>query len=470
MPLHNLLEFLKSACYFIGVLSVLVIAHEWGHYAAAKLCKMKVEDFSLFFGRKLITLGKWNGTEYNIRTVPLGGFVKVTGMEPEEAYPLASSIIPSNWPSEVKAKYNVELIGLEPGDISGIAFADVSEPLLEKVSAAVTESARIQEAGKEALQLYQREAVLTDSDKKYLDAVFKAIDRVKPPDPDGYNQRPLHQRASVIFAGPLVSLLFGYLLFCVMGFTTGLPDEKDRHLAVGYVAEGKPAQKAGLQAGDYVVAVNGTPCDGLHALAAIRRSISPADHKTPLPLKIEVVREGKNREFTVVPDAERDYMLQESGDAVKGPDGKPIIGTVGMIGIGVDQVWKRYSIGASILRGTELIKLEITGTLQNIFSRKVKDNVGGIISIGRVISQNRQQGNNHVLFTAALLSVSLGILNLFPIPVLDGGHLMLLSFEFLLRRRLTAKEVYSAQLVGICIIGALFVMVMYMDIMRMIKH
>ena len=470
MPLHNLLEFLKSACYFIGVLSVLVIAHEWGHYAAAKLCKMKVEDFSLFFGPKLITLGKWNGTEYNIRTVPLGGFVKVTGMEPEEAYPPASNIIPAGWPTELKTKFERELVGLEASDISGIDASAISEKLLSTVFGSITEVGRISEFGKEEIKRYQNENALSEAEQSYLDAIVKAVERIKPPDPDGYNQRPLHQRASVIFAGPLVSLLFGYLLFCVMGFTTGLPDEKDRHLAVGYVAEGKPAQKAGLQAGDYVVAVNGKPCDGLHALAAIRRSIDPIDHKTPLPLNIEVVREGKSRTFTVVPNAEQDYMLLENGDPIKGKDGKPMVGTVGMIGIGVDQVWKRYSFGASILRGTELIKLEITGTLQNIFSRKVKDNVGGIISIGRVISQNRQQGNNHVLFTAALLSVSLGILNLFPIPVLDGGHLMLLSFEFLLRRRLTAKEVYSAQLVGICIIGVLFVLVMYMDIMRMIKH
>src|SRR5580704_18671092 len=78
------MEVLKSACYFIGVLSVLIIAHEWGHFIVAKLCKMRVDDFSLFFGPKIICLGKHNGTEYNIRSVPLGGFVKIAGMEPED--------------------------------------------------------------------------------------------------------------------------------------------------------------------------------------------------------------------------------------------------------------------------------------------------------------------------------------------------------------------------------------------------
>src|SRR5580658_4975682 len=79
------MELLKSACYFVGVLSVLIIAHEWGHFVVAKLCKMRVDDFSLFFGPKLICLGKRNGTEYNIRSVPLGGFVKIAGMEPEDS-------------------------------------------------------------------------------------------------------------------------------------------------------------------------------------------------------------------------------------------------------------------------------------------------------------------------------------------------------------------------------------------------
>src|SRR5437868_3554518 len=77
-------EYVKSALYFIAVLSVLVIAHEWGHFFVAKLFKMRVDDFSLFFGPRLIRLGKYNGTEYNIRSVPLGGFVKIAGMEPED--------------------------------------------------------------------------------------------------------------------------------------------------------------------------------------------------------------------------------------------------------------------------------------------------------------------------------------------------------------------------------------------------
>jgi len=78
------MQYSISVLYFIGVLSVLVIAHEWGHFIAARLCGMRVDDFSLFFGKRIARLGVRNGTEYNIRSIPLGGFVKIAGMEPDD--------------------------------------------------------------------------------------------------------------------------------------------------------------------------------------------------------------------------------------------------------------------------------------------------------------------------------------------------------------------------------------------------
>src|ERR1051326_8048572 len=79
--MHPNFEIVKSSLYFLAVLSGLVIVHEWGHFFVAKLCKMRVDAFSLFSGPRLLRLGKRNGTEYNIRTIPLGGFVKIAGME-----------------------------------------------------------------------------------------------------------------------------------------------------------------------------------------------------------------------------------------------------------------------------------------------------------------------------------------------------------------------------------------------------
>src|SRR6266699_2777687 len=78
------MDSIKGIASLLVILSILVVAHEWGHYIAAKLCGMRVEDFSLFFGKVLVRLGVRNGTEYNIRSIPLGGFVRIAGMEADD--------------------------------------------------------------------------------------------------------------------------------------------------------------------------------------------------------------------------------------------------------------------------------------------------------------------------------------------------------------------------------------------------
>src|SRR5258708_28951858 len=89
------MQVILSALNIIGILSVLVIAHELGHFLAAKWCGMRVDDFSLFFGPRLWRIGKFQGTEYNIRSVPLGGYVKIAGMEPDDLIVGAPLLRPS---------------------------------------------------------------------------------------------------------------------------------------------------------------------------------------------------------------------------------------------------------------------------------------------------------------------------------------------------------------------------------------
>src|SRR2546430_1748530 len=79
-----MLDWITGIAYLLVILSILVIAHEWGHFAMAKLCGMRVEEFALFFGKRLVRLGKRGDTEYNIRSIPLGGFVKIAGMDPDD--------------------------------------------------------------------------------------------------------------------------------------------------------------------------------------------------------------------------------------------------------------------------------------------------------------------------------------------------------------------------------------------------
>jgi regulator of sigma E protease len=463
------MELVKSACYFIGVLSALIIAHEWGHYIVAKMCRMRVDDFSLFFGPKLICLGKRNGTEYNIRSVPLGGFVKIAGMEPDDPASMSRPIFRGinrdsagfNWD-----QYATNLVGLNDESFEKVNFENVSERIVQAVYGAVGEDGRLTFEGRENLKAFSVSTGLNTDEHNYVQAILD-VDDMRP-DPNGYSQKPLWQRAAVIFAGPFMSLLFGYGLFCAMGFTTGLPDADNKHPAVGTVVPGKPAALAGVLPGDWILKVNGKPIDFTNVLYSLRGSIDPSDPKKTLPITLTLQRNNREVEVTMTPYVQEEQIVDEHDMPRKGKDGKLLQGPVSMIGIGVDNVWTRYGLSESVVRGNGIIKDEVSGTFKGIFSKDVKNNVGGIITIGRVIDDNSKQGPNHVLFTAAMLSVSLGLLNLFPIPVLDGGHLMLLLWEGIRRRRLTSREVYGAQVVGLFIIGCLFVFVMYNDIRRAI--
>ena len=441
------IELLKSACYFIAVLSVLVIVHEWGHFFVAKLCKMRVDDFSLFFGPRLIRVGKRNGTEYNIRCVPLGGFVKIAGMEPEEE-PVYSAVFPNN--PDTGKSFKKTMRGLAQDALVDVNFANVSPQVLESVDRAIDRDGLLTPEGKEEIRTLLLTTGLTQDEHRYLEALLIAdTEAQKVPDPEGYNQKPIWQRAAVIFAGPFMSLFFGYLLFCVMGFTTGMPVD---HIAVGKLEAGKPAELAGLKPGDLITQINGKERTAEETLDIIHESANK-------PLQVTVVRGKAEQTFNITP-----YNSPvETGDPAKPPT--KMIGRLGFV---PDQVWARSpGVLEAIQRGNNLIYGQVVGIVKTIFSPRIKENVGGIITISRVINEDSKQGPERVLFTAALLSVSLGVLNLFPIPVLDGGHLMLLTWEGLRRRRLTTREMASAQVFGLCVIGILFVLVMYNDIMRL---
>jgi regulator of sigma E protease len=446
---------LKSAGTFIAVLSVLVLVHEWGHFIVAKLCGMRVEEFSLFFWKRLVRLGVRNGTEYNIRALPLGGFVKIAGMEPDDISNGAPIFRKrGNDHSYAANTSHIYLRGLSEEALAEIDFNRVSERVQQIVEQAVDKQGALKNESKAELRTLLAGTSINADEHRYIEAIL-AADSYEP-DPDGYNQRPIWQRAAVIFAGPFMSLLFGYALFCVLGFTTGLPDS-DRILpVVEAVIAGKPADKAGIKAGDRVLQIDATPIpdtDGKQMVNIINSSINK-------PLHLKIQRGNQTLAITVTPGAE------EEQDTV---NGKTVTRQVGRIGFQPkpEMILKRYTPAESVHKGTVFITGYISATLKTLFSKHVRENIGGPVAIASEIHQARKEGAVAVLLIAAMLSISLGVINLFPIPILDGGHLLLLGIELVRRQKLSTREVYVAQLFGMSIIGALFVFVMFNDIMRL---
>jgi regulator of sigma E protease len=449
-----------TALDIVAVLSALVIAHELGHFLVAKWCGMNVEDFSLFFGPRLLRIGKFNGTEYNIRTIPLGGYVKISGMEPDDLVLGAAVMRPS-----LAHGKPVVMHGLSEDDLANLNADNIGDRVRAIVESALAEGERkrLSPEGREELKMLLVSKNINEEEHKYIEAIVKAD--AYEPDPQGYNQKPLWQRAVTIVAGPFMSLAFGLLLFIVMGFTTGLPlltQAGVENIIEAIPDNSVPAYKAGLRAGDRIVQINETPIrDGDAMVATIRNSGGK-----PLTLRVE----RNNSTLTVVVTPVLNTMTDIE-------NGKQVTRRLWQIGIVPHHVliFKKYSPINAVKRGTELFVQNMLMIRSTIFSKDVGKHTSGIIGIGKQINDDSKAGISNLLLTAASLSLSLGVLNLFPIPVLDGGQLLLLAWEGIRRRKLTSREVMTAQLCGLSIIAVLFILVTCKDFIQeilpqLVKH
>lgn len=441
------LSSLETAVYFVGILSILIVAHEWGHFFAARMCGMRVDEFALFFGKRLIRLGESKGTEYNIRSVPLGGYVRIAGMEMDEkldtpVYPKVNSLQPGP-----------VLNGLTSEMIEGIDFSAVSPAVLHAVKDAVNSDGEISSFSKVSLSSMLLDENRSPEDIKYL----KAIVNVPPyiADPASFNQKPRWQRALVIFAGPLASVVFGAFLFMSIGFTFGLPSDNVTN-QIEAIVSNEPAQKAGLKPGDRIVQINGVNIpneSGNQLVTIIKSSIGT-------PLHLTILR-GKSEFKTVATP-----IAMPTQELVKG---KMVIEKVGRLGFmpQVDGTSTRVSVIQSIKAGWRMMSSIPTSIVSVVAKHGIGDVVGGPVAIADAIHQQQSEGVAALMFIAAELSVSLGVMNLLPIPILDGGHLMLISWEALRKKRLTSMELYRAQIVGLSVIMTLVVLVMGHDVFRL---
>jgi regulator of sigma E protease len=330
----------------VVLLGTLVFFHEFGHFAIAKLLGIRVEEFAFGFGPKWIRLFKRGDTEYTIHPVPLGGFVKLAGMEP----------------------------------------------------------------GQEDV-------------------------------PGGFNSHPWWRRFLVYAAGPLMSFVLAYLIFCTLGMIIGLPKAAN---IVDRIEPGSRAQHAGLMKGDVIVEISGERIEsGDEMVKIIHGSVNR-------PLVLVVNREGKRVRIRATP---------APGKLGKG---------VGLLGFTPAQSIRRVGLVESVQVGTRVTTDFIKTIVIVIFSKQIKDNVGGPIAIVAATRASVKGGFDYFVQLMGILSLSLGIMNLLPIPILDGGQMMMLLVEAVRRRRLSPQTWEYAHRVGLTLIAIIFVLIMYLDLSRML--
>lgn len=267
--------------------------------------------------------------------------------------------------------------------------------------------------------------------------------------------KPVWQRFIIVAAGPLFNLAFSVLLFFLIFSINGLPQPVET-TKIGVVASDSPAERGGLQVGDEILSINGTET---HKWADVSELIKSSGANT-ITLKI---RRGEDTlELKGKPEIREDKNLfgEKVGERL-------------MLGItrADELVYEKVSLFRSLTAGFTqtwtFIYLTILGIIKMIQSVIPASELGGPILIAQLAGQQMEAGWVNFLYFMALISVNLGILNLFPIPILDGGHLFFFSLEAIRRKPLSLKAQEICQQVGLVLLGSLMIFVFYNDLVRL---
>ncbi len=290
----------------------------------------------------------------------------------------------------------------------------------------------------------------------YVKMTGEGLEEEVPPEEQhrSFTHKAVWQRMVIVFSGPLFNVLFALWVF-IFGFL--LVGQAVVTSEIGEVRPGYPAEQAGLRSGDKILEIDGKPIAGWKELPEIIRKSAGKR------LSVVFSRDGKRYVTSVTPVSStvKNIFGEAVQEAVIGitPSGKFYIqklGWAGAVRSGLVQTW-----GIAKLTVVSLIKL---------VERKLPlTTLGGPIFIAQLAGEQAQEGWVNLLFFSALLSINLAILNLLPIPILDGGHLVFFIIEAVLGKPLSLKKREIAQQVGMVILVMLMVFVFYNDILRLLR-
>ncbi len=265
-----------------------------------------------------------------------------------------------------------------------------------------------------------------------------------------FAHKPVLARIAIVIAGPMFNLIFAWLIFiviCMMGVPTVTTK-------IGDALTDKPAARAGMLKGDVITAINNKPISRWDQIA------SGVTASKGQPLTLTVMRDSQTIPFTITPEPRVSKNLfgeKVNGYAIGVASAGEVVterfGPIQAIAKGTDQTWKVID-----LTFTSLIKMA-----QRIVPM---DSVGGPIMIAKMAGEQASAGGASFLAFMALLSINLGVLNLLPVPVLDGGHLLFYFIELIFRRPVPQKVREYAQQIGMVLLLGLMVLAFYNDIIR----
>jgi regulator of sigma E protease len=434
-------------------LSVLILVHEWGHFAAAKWVGIQVPRFSLGLGPRVWGFRRGE-TEYVISAIPLGGYVKMAGMEDDEAQSVLEGgaegeAIDPERTFDSKPIWARTLV-ISAGVIMNLIFAVIINALVAGVFGEVIGPNQVAPAanGPGGVSAIPEGGRILAIGKYRVDSYGDIAQSLQ-----------MVQAGSVpvrLEGGRTVTLQVPESMEGRLDILRALPPHFPAKL--GGPQAGSPAARAGLRSGDEVVAINGRPIRQWPAVVEMVRA-SPGR-----PLTMTVLRAGRQVTLTMTPDAVQDRS--ETGERV----------TVGRVGVGVPNLpFERRRLGPVAAVGygfteTGRVAAQIGDVLKKLVTGRMSTrNLGGIISIGEASSESARLGLAEFLSFLAMFSVNLAVLNLLPIPILDGGHLMFLLAEALRGRPLSVETRVRLSQVGLIVVVALMLLANGNDVVRKVQ-
>lgn len=422
MSASSPLSYLGYGVVFVVMISILVAAHEYGHYLFARIFNMGVEEFAIGFGKRpLIT---WMRRSYIVPILP--------GEDPD---------LPSNAPRSSEGGVSSFAHSLEGG-----APGRKSERIDTPTGPALRETTDFTFRAWPLGGFARIKGMLPDEDGSEV--------RI----PGGFYSKPPWQRFLVLLAGPLFSVLAGILIIIPALIALGETKNVNKPI-LGEILAGMPADQAGLKMGDQVLSVDGQKVPNFYSVVAKVR------FSTGAPLDIELKRGDHVLTARVTP------VRDTAPTQVMGPDLEllPDFKLQYKLGVRPPTVTEPLGFGGAFLRAVELPYIAVSKVIETFTRPKeFSDNVGGPVTMYQATAGAVQSGFWQVMELAGLLSISVGVFNLLPAHPLDGGQMVMAIAEMLRGgRRLSIRAQVIAGGIGLTFVAVLVLSVFLVDIKRL---
>ena len=445
------MEFLVYPLALIVMLGVLITFHELGHFVVARRSGVRVLRFSVGFGRPLWSRVDRQGTEWAIAAIPLGGYVRMLGEQEPGEVPLAVPLKPGDKDySELSVSWRLAISAAGPAANFLLAMLIywalfiVGTPAVAPLLGDVDPESPL---GKAGLTRYSEVLSVDGARTQDWQQVNLALADRMGETGDIVIEARQPGAAAERFLVPIVDWHQGAKdpnLLGSLGFTAAAP------ALVGEVLPGGAGERYGLERFDLITAVNEAPIESWSDWVVAIQGAPEAD------LDVSLLREGRPLTLRIVPDRRE----LDSGEII------------GYLSVAPHYYEERYGVFEALPRAVVETwdKTVFTlGVLKKMIVGAVSvENLSGPIMIAKVAGDSASAGWQYFVTLAALLSISLGVLNLLPIPILDGGHIMFCLAELLRGRPVSEKAQILATQVGLVLVGGLMVIALYNDLTRLL--